>query len=469
MGGRRRIQELWVLLLADVIAVSLAWMAYYYIRVRSGLFILPTIPDFFLPMMVVNLYWLIVFWLFGLYRPWWAKSRVDELILVGKAVTFGVIILFFVIFLDDALTQETATSRLKIVLYWAILLVFVGSGRACVRSVRRRMLLAGIGHRNTLIVGSGKKAEELKCLVENFPALGYRVIGGIFTDSDAHDEKNHCLQKIGELSDLEDVIKRENIEEILIALASTEHELLLEIIGRCSAFNVGIKIRPDMYDIVSGQARTNQLYGIPLIEVTPQLLAPWEAFLKRAIDITVSLVILTLGAPLFLILAVAQKLTNPGPVFYRQQRVGKDMKTFRIIKFRTMYVDAEKQTGPRWAQKDDPRVTPLGRFLRKTHLDELPQMINVLQGDMSLVGPRPERPFFVEKFIKEIPLYRRRLNVRPGLTGWAQVKHRYDQSIEDVRTKLSYDLFYIENMSIRMDLKILLSTTYNVLRGRGHT
>lgn len=470
MTGRPSVRGVLTLLASDGFAVTLAWVVYYYLRVQSGLFTIETIPDYLLPMAMIGTYWFLVFWFFGLYRAWWAKSRIDELIVVTKAVTLGVLILFFLIFLDDALAQASTFSRLKILVYWAMVLVFVGTGRMLVRSLRRRMLMAGIGHRSTIIIGPREKALDLFAILGTYPALGYRVEGFLETDdTDTDGTQDNRVPCLGGLEALDSVISEYVVEEILITLASTEHERLLDIIGRCSAFKVGIKIRPDLYDIVSGQARTNQLYGIPLIEVTPQLMAPWEEAVKRGMDVAVSLVVVVLGFPLFCLVAIAQKLSSPGPILYRQQRVGKDGKVFSILKFRTMYVDAEKRSGPQWAQKDDPRVTPLGRFLRKSHIDELPQVINVLQGDMSLVGPRPERPFFVDQFVKEIPLYRRRLNVRPGITGWAQVRHTYDQSIEDVRTKLSYDLFYIENMSIRMDLKIILSTAYTMIAGKGHT
>ncbi len=458
-----------ILFLVDGVFVMLAWLVYWYLRVESGMFEMISEPEFTIPMLVIGLYWLIIFWISGLYRHYGVQSRFDEFTTMVKAVTYGVVLLFFLIYLDDAISQEPATtSRLKIFLYWGILVLLLGVGRVAFRSIRRRMLIAGIGLRNTVIIGPVAKSMELYTTIRQFPALGYRILGFITTDEDSA-EATGSLACLGRLAMLEQIIERSEVEEIIITLDSTEHERLLEIIGRCGAYKVGIKIRPDLYDIVSGQARTNQIYGIPLIEVTPQLMPPWEAFLKRLMDIVVSFLVLILGMPLFLIIAVAQTLSSRGPILYKQQRVGKDGRNFMILKFRTMYVDAEKKTGPRWAQKDDPRVTPLGRFLRRTHLDELPQCVNVLQGDMSLVGPRPERPFFVEQFIREIPLYRRRLNVRPGITGWAQVKHTYDQSIDDVRAKLRYDLFYIENMSLRMDFKIILSTAFDMLAGKGHT
>ncbi|MBS4014504.1 MAG: sugar transferase, partial [Bacteroidetes bacterium] len=190
--------------------------------------------------------------------------------------------------------------------------------------------------------------------------------------------------------------------------------------------------------------------------------------LKRLLDIVISLLALLITSPVILIMVIAIKIDTPGPAYFRQERCGKNGKVFKIFKFRSMYQDAEKHTGPVWSQKDDPRVTRVGSFIRKIRLDELPQMINVLKGEMSLVGPRPERPFFVEKLAEEIPYYKRRLKVKPGITGWAQVKHKYDESIEDVKTKLKYDLFYIENMSLRMDFKILFRTIFVVFLGKGH-
>ena len=235
-----------------------------------------------------------------------------------------------------------------------------------------------------------------------------------------------------------------------------------------TGYDVSIKIIPDMYDIISGQARTNQIYGFPLIEIMPHIMQPWEESAKRLMDILISIIILSLSAPVWIVVAIAIKLNSPGPLVFSQERVGKDGKVFRMHKFRSMFEDAEAKTGPVWATTNDPRVTSVGRFLRKTRLDEIPQFMDVLRGDMSLVGPRPERPHFVAQLAQEIPLYKRRLSVKPGITGWAQIKQGYDTSLDDVRSKVKYDLFYIENMSFRMDIKILLMTVYTMIAGKGN-
>jgi exopolysaccharide biosynthesis polyprenyl glycosylphosphotransferase len=455
-------------ILIDLITISCAWLCYYLFRIRSGWLTYPVEPDFIIPMIAVGIFWLIVFFFFGLYRPWYAKSRFDEFATIFKATTFGVLFLFFAIFIDDGGVGSPLKSRLLILLYWLLMLTFLGSGRFLMHTFQRRLLMAGIGLRNTLIVGWSDKARELFKSVKNSPALGYKIIGIVPVTNGENDVAYDGIQVKGSIEDLPKLVDENSVREILIALDSSEHDNLLRIIATCNTRAVGLKIIPDLYDIISGQARTNQIYGFPLIEIMPEIMQPWERAVKRTLDIMFSAIVLIIGLPIWIIVSVAIVLDSKGPVFYTQDRVGKDEKHFPIIKFRTMFTNAETESGPVWANKQDPRVTRVGKILRKLRIDEIPQLINILDGNMSLVGPRPERPFFVEHLSKEIPLYKRRLKVRPGITGWAQVKHKYDENIEDVKKKVQYDLFYIENMSLRMDFKILLNTITVVLLGKGH-
>jgi exopolysaccharide biosynthesis polyprenyl glycosylphosphotransferase len=356
---------------------------------------------------------------------------------------------------------------LLILIYWFLVLSLVSVGRLSVRTFQRKLLEAGIGARNTIIVGFNDKGKEIFDLILKYPALGYRVIGFVRTDKRKGGEYKG-VKVLGSADRINEIIKENEVKEVIFALDSSEHDRLLELIGKCEG-DVNFKIVPDLYDAISGQARTNQIYGFPLIEIMPEIMQPWERVVKRLIDIVVSLIVLVAGLPLWILIAILIKIDSRGPVIYKQERVGKDGKIFTLYKFRSMYENAEALTGPTWAMKNDPRVTRVGKILRKLHLDEIPQFVNVLKGDMSLIGPRPERPVFVEKLSKEIPLYRRRLKVKPGITGWAQVKYKYDESIEDVKKKLQYDLFYIENMSLRMDLKIIAYTILHILSGKGQT
>jgi len=263
------------------------------------------------------------------------------------------------------------------------------------------------------------------------------------------------------------LIDRLRVQDVIIALGTEDHDTLDEVLRVCDGKPVTLKLVPDFYAAVGGMARTEHTYGLPLIEVLPEPMPAWERRTKRIVDAVVSALVLVLGAPVWLALAGLVRATSPGPAIFRQTRVGRHGKPFTMLKFRTMVDDAERHTGPVWAEHGDKRITPVGRWLRKLRLDEIPQMWNVLVGQMSLVGPRPERPYFVEQLVDRIPLYSRRHRVQPGVTGLAQVKWRYDADLDDVRQKLKYDLFYIETMSLGLDAKILFRTVRTALAGEG--
>jgi exopolysaccharide biosynthesis polyprenyl glycosylphosphotransferase len=454
--------------LTDFVTLNLAWYLYFLFRVRSGVAEVSTDVDLWLPMLLIYVFWCAVFIFFGLYRSWHAASRTDEFASIFKTISIGCLLLFFIVFIDDTNVEARGGARTLILGYWGIMLVTVGAGRVVYRSTRKRLLLQGIGLRNAVIVGWNPKGKTLYDLLVQHPALGYRVVGFVKVDKRKTSSSHQGVGVIGTLDTLPQIIEQYSVKDVMIALETTDHDKLLDVIARVNGYDVSLKIQPDMYDIISGQARTNQLYGVPLIEIMPRIMQPWEESAKRVVDIVVSLGILTLSAPLWILIGIAIKLDSPGPIVYSQERVGKNEKLFKMHKFRSMRADAESSSGPVWAPKNDTRVTTVGKFLRKSRLDEIPQFVNVLDGEMSLVGPRPERPFFVEKLSKEIPLYKRRLTVRPGITGWAQIKQGYDTSIDDVRSKVRFDLFYIENMSFRMDIKILLTTMYVMVAGKGN-
>lgn len=457
-----------LILFTDFFAINLAWIVYYILRVQTGWFDLLVMPAFFLPMLAVYFYWLIIFTFVGMYRTWFASSRFDELTTLFKASFFGIFVLFFLIFIDDYLHDVASTTRILIFVYWGLFLLFVGCGRIFIRSLQRNLLIKGYGRKNTLIIGFNKKAHEVHDQIIEHKALGLDVKGYLSLNGMASEGIYKNSSVLGPIDDVTSIIDKEDIKEVIIALDKNNSDTLVELIAKCEPKNVGLKIVPDLYEILSGQAKTSQIYGLPLIDIMPELMPEWEKKLKRIIDVIVSSLILIISLPVCIISAIAIKLDSKGSIFFIQERCGMNGEIFKMIKFRSMLSDAEKNTGPVWSQKNDPRITRVGKIIRVLRIDEIPQMYNVLKGEMSLVGPRPERPYFVEMLAKEIHYYKRRLKVRPGITGWAQVKHKYDETIEDVKIKLRYDLFYIENMSLRMDFKILFRTVFVVLFGKGH-
>lgn len=454
-------QEKIFLFFSDFIFVNLSWIAYYLVRVETGWIPYANPVSFLVPLIVIYIYWLLIFSFTGLYQYWFVRSRFDEFASVVKSVSIGCFVLFFLIFIDDTINNAPIISRFLILIYWVLTILMVGGGRIIIRGFQRNLLQKGIGLRNTLIVGEGEKAANLFEMISKYPQLGYKITGFISLS------KNSDVKYLSPIENISDTIKQMQISEVLIALEPGEKEKLVDVIKFCTGNDVHLMIMPDMYEIVSGMARTNQIYGVPLIEVMPEIMPAGSKLFKRIFDILLSLFLLILYSPLLIISMLLIKLTSKGPVFYKQERVGRNEKTFIMYKFRSMVQNAEEY-GPEWAGEQDPRITKVGKILRKMYIDEIPQLVNVLKNEMSIVGPRPERPFFVKKLKSEIPYYYKRLSVKPGITGWAQIKHKYDSSLEDVKEKLQYDFYYIENMSLKLDFKIMSNTTIVVLLMKGH-
>ena len=440
-----------ILFISDFLTINIAWTVYYMVRIESGWIPYTTPTSFLIPLGAVYVYWLLIFLFSGMYQHWFVRSRFDEFSQVVKTVSLGCFILFFIIFLDDALSDTKAISRYLILIYWGLMMLSVGFGRILIRSFQKNMLEKGMGLRKSLIIGDGPRGTELEALIGKFPQLGYNNVG--FVPVSAKAKKG----QLGQLKDLDKIVKSAGVSEILIALEPSERDKLIEIIRYCPQGSVNLKILPDTYEIISGMAKTNQLYGVPLIEVMPEIMSYGSKLFKRVLDIVMSLAILGLTLPLSLLVSLLIKLSSKGPVFYTQERVGRNNRHFNMIKFRSMKMNSEEY-GPEWAGEKDPRITWVGKIIRKIYFDEVPQLLNVLKNEMSIVGPRPERPYFVEILKKEIPYYYKRLSVKPGITGWAQIKHKYDSSLDDVREKLKYDFYYIENMSLKLDFKIMVNT-----------
>lgn len=487
----RRI-ELAALFLVDVVMLIVAFVFYYMARFRWGWLNPGSEPASpFVAMFLMTAFWILAFVFSGLYKEKFAPSRFDELALLFKVVTAGSLVVFFVMF-GNAL--EAGSARPNLLFYWGTILVSVGTGRTIVRSVQQALLTRGYGAHKALIVGWTERVQELFEEVARYPAAGLKIVGAIQLkgkdeyvpvpaggvpemaggDGTAGQVDDILTSPDFESEDLRSVetlprlIDELGVQDVLIVLGRDDERHLSEVLRVVDGQSVVLKLIPDFYHMLGGMARTEQIYGLPMIEVIPEPMKPWESSVKRLMDVFVSTLFLLIGAPVWLAVAVAVRLESQGPAIYRQERVGQNGRLFTMYKFRTMRNDAESESGPVWATEDDPRYTKLGRWLRRTRIDEVPQLLNVMLGDMSLVGPRPERQFFVDKLVTEIPLYRRRLRVKPGITGVAQVKWKYDQSVEDVRQKVKYDLFYISNMSIGMDLKILFATVRTMLSGKGH-
>ncbi len=418
----------------------------------------------YLPMMGVLLGWTVVmFFLHRLYHLGRATSRLDEISRAAGAFSLAII---FTVATVSLVFKETLLAfdypRVMVLYAWILGILLISIGRMFLRVLWGALRARGWDRSRMLIVGTGEAAEAVIRRIQGAPWFGYEVIGVVALHGNGVTQVAG-IPVIGTAEDLPDLVYARDVDEVLIAVPEAPHSEVLRLISLCERSNLSIKIYPDIFQLIATQPSLDDLGGLPLLTVRDVAQRGWKLVLKRAMDVVGASIGLILFSPLMLLIAILIKLDSPGPVFYVQERMGLDGRPFLMLKFRSMRADAEKE-GPGWTRPDDPRRTRVGMILRRLNLDELPQLINVLLGDMSLVGPRPERPVYVEQFRRVIPRYMERHREKAGITGWAQINGlRGDTSITE-RTK--YDLWYVENWSLWLDIKILLRTLVQTLTFR---
>ena len=353
----------------------------------------------------------------------------------------------------------------NILLLASLFFILSISLRLLVRTIQKQLLKHKIGLRNAIIIGSNINTHKLINKINKMNLLGYKIIGYFSNEEDNKISKKYNY--LGNYNKIYQFLKEYKIQETILSLSNNEDKELLQIISKLKNLDVCIKIIPDIHQLLTGQVKMHSVTGIPLIDINPHILTEFQFFIKRLIDLFLSFISLIILIPLFIIVGILIKLTSRGDILFVQKRIGLNGKPFYIHKFRTMFLGSEIKSGPVWATKNDPRITFFGNFLRKSRIDEFPQLFDVLIGNMSIVGPRPERNFFINKLKEKFPYYIRRLNVRPGITGWAQVMGSYDTDFDNVKHKLELDFYYIDNISIWLDLKIMIITFWIIIRGKG--